>query len=259
MADVASFFSSLSPSIALVGSVEVCATASRFCPNRRWWRLMVEVGGLFVLERQCLLITSISIIDDQENAAKVFGITDTFVDDVSKNTGKGLTYADKTITSIFDHFFWHLLSATNDHIWRSGLAAVGIWEFLEWCCQRLGGSGQVPEGIDGVNYPAQVIPIRSIGLEKDVINLDEGLSDKGEGGPIEENGEDAEAEVGAERGESERRAMDEKTPTASTSWVEGETGPIGESSFQAPKQKKKIISVDPDEIPDRTGKDPCPY
>lgn len=66
VADVASFFSGLGPSIALVGSVEVCATASRFCPNQRWWRLVVcsfSDGG-------ALLITGISITSGQENAAK---------------------------------------------------------------------------------------------------------------------------------------------------------------------------------------------
>ncbi|KAI8568183.1 hypothetical protein RHMOL_Rhmol02G0177800 [Rhododendron molle] len=44
-----------------------------------------------------------------------------------------------------------------------------------------------------------------------------------------------------------------------SSRLEEETWAVGESSSQAPRKRRRIIPLDPDVIPDRTGKDPYPY
>lgn len=53
--------------------------------------------------------------------------------------------------------------------------------------------------------------------------------------------------------------MDEEAPAALTSWAEGDIGAVGESSSLPPRKKKRIIALDPNEIPNRTRTDPCPY
>ncbi|KAI8547724.1 hypothetical protein RHMOL_Rhmol07G0217900 [Rhododendron molle] len=109
--------------------------------------------------------------------------------------------------------------------------------------------GPQPEGFEGIDYPASVAPLRSIGPDKDIINLvDEPSDDTGD-----DLNEEADAKV--EEEEIEDR---EETPVASSSRAEG-TGNVGESSSKLPKRKRKIVALDPDEIPIRTGRDPCPY
>lgn len=99
-----------------------------------------------------------------------------------------------------------------------------------------------------------MVPLRSIGPESDIININDEPSDKGGKNPNEEEEEEENAEDGADEGQSGRDTL-----AASSSRTEGEIGGLGESFSQVPKKKKKIVALDPDEIPDRMGKDPCPY
>lgn len=112
----------------------------------------------------------------------------------------------------------------------------------------MSGSSRVSEGVEGVDFPADAIPLRSKGPEMDVINIDDESSDmeaaRSNDDEEEEEGDDAERE--------------EEEPVASTSQVEG-ASEVDESSKPKAKPKRKIIQLDPDIIPDRTGKEPCPY
>lgn len=105
---------------------------------------------------------------------------------------------------------------------------------------RTDGSGRVAGGIEGVDFPAQVTPLWSLGPEKDVINIDDKPSDQGEDNPDEED-EGVEAEGGDEKGFSGEKAMDEENPAISTSHPEGRVETMGESSSQPPKKPKRKI------------------
>ncbi|KAI8572479.1 hypothetical protein RHMOL_Rhmol01G0202300 [Rhododendron molle] len=118
---------------------------------------------------------------------------------------------------------------------------------------RVQGGRPLPKAFEGVFIPTNVTLLRSIG--PDIINLDDEPSDKAAEDPDEE----ADAE-GEDEEVIEEEAKDEETPVVSSSRAEGETGIADASSSQAPKKKKrKIVALDPDEIPVRTGRDPCPY
>lgn len=85
------------------------------------------------------------------------------------------------------------------------------------------------EGIEGIDYPAVVVPLRLIGPNPDIINIDEEFSEKADDEPNEgENGED---EGGADDGASERETADKETPAASSSRVHEEIGAIAKSSY----------------------------
>lgn len=94
-----------------------------------------------------------------------------------------------------------------------------------------------------------------MGPDSDVINLEDDPSEKEIDNSTKEGDDE---EEGAEEEESERDTAKREAPTVSSSRVEGEGGAAGPSS-QKSRKKRRIIPLDLDVIPNRAGKDPCPY
>lgn len=122
----------------------------------------------------------------------------------------------------------------------------------------MSGSSRVSEGVEGVDFPADAIPLRSIGPEKTVIDVDDDSSDN-EGNSPDEEDEDNDPEGGEYAEEQGGDGETEEDATVSSSRHVGDTGE-GEASLQPKKRpRKKITPLDPDLIPNRMGKEPCPY
>lgn len=125
----------------------------------------------------------------------------------------------------------------------------------------------VTEGVEGIDFPALAIPLRSIGPDLNIINIDDDLSEKtnkelinGEDGEDDGGEDDEDEDETAEMETIEIETVNEETPVASSSRVYEGTWAGAESAAPLQKKKiKKIIPMDPDEIPDRSGKEPCPY
>lgn len=115
----------------------------------------------------------------------------------------------------------------------------------------------ITERVEEIDFPSSTIPLRSIGPDPNIISIDDDPSEAVNEEPIEKEG--GEDDGGADE-EAETKAIDEETLAPSSSRAHEETGAEAESAAPFQKRKRrKIIPMDPDEIPDHSGKEPCPY
>lgn len=114
--------------------------------------------------------------------------------------------------------------------------------------------------------------LQAIGPDAEIVDIEDNSPDKASG-PQREN-EDVEEALAEEEDEDEtvelaEDEVEELAEDENEGVAEGET--IGASTSHAPvergtkasshppKKQRKIIPVDPDVIPNRSGKEPCPY
>lgn len=119
-----------------------------------------------------------------------------------------------------------------------------------------------PDDESWLEMPLNIPPLQSIGPDPELIEIEDDSSGKAsdtrrESGDVAETlREEEEEEEGEELAANEDVAEGE-TIGASSSQTQAEQG--AEISSNPPRKRRKIVPVDPDLIPDRFRKEPCPY